>query len=219
MKSRFDAVAFDVDGTLYANRDMYLYSVPFFLTHPRLVFHYGRVRREIRKRRPIQDFYGLQAELLAKRLGADTAKTRTRLDSLIYEKWESVLARIPRYRGVKELVLELRESGVKTAVMSDFPVGRKLQFLGLEGLFDVAFSAETTGYLKPNPEPFELLLAELQVDRSQLLYVGNSYSYDVVGAKSAGLAVAHLTSSPSEDSQADFSFASYEELRAWLDVS
>ncbi len=219
MRSRFQAVAFDVDGTLYANRAMYLYSVPFFLTHPRLVFYYGRVRKEIRKRRPIHDFYELQAELLAKILGSDTPTVRKKLDSLIYEKWESVLARIPRYPGVRELIVDLREAGVKTAVMSDFPVGRKLKFLGVEGLFDVAFSAETTGYLKPNPEPFDVLVSKLDVDRSQVLYVGNSYSYDVVGAKNAGLAVAHLTSSPAQGSLADFSFRAYDELRAWLAVS
>lgn len=213
---RFKAVAFDVDGTLYANRNMYLFSIPFFLTHPRLVYHYGRVRREIRETRPIEDFYYRQGAMLAGRLGTTPEAAMARLERQIYEKWERVLAAIPPYPGVREAVEEIRRMGAKTAVLSDFPVHRKLEFLGMEGLWDVAFSAEETGYLKPNPEPFEELVSRLGLAPSQILYVGNSYRYDVIGSKRAGLACAHLSTKRRPESIADFTFSRYADLVEWI---
>ena len=45
-------IGFDIDGTLYNNIFMYICTIPSFLMHPRLVWHYGRCRSEIRNIRP-----------------------------------------------------------------------------------------------------------------------------------------------------------------------
>lgn len=213
---RFRAVAFDVDGTLYPNSLMYLASVPFFLSRPRLMLAFRSVRRELRGVRPIEDLYRLQARMLAEELGVDAAAAEDRIRRRIYPGAERVLSVVPRFPGVRATVKALRHAGIRVGLLSDFPIGGKLERLGLTGLFDVQVEAEAVGYLKPNPEPFERVLEELGAAASETLYVGNNHAYDVVGARALGMHTAHLTLSPAPDDPADFCFFSYRKLARWV---
>ncbi len=188
------AVAFDIDGTLYPNRKMYARSIPFGIRNMRLMRVFGRVRKKLRTIRPIDDFYTLQAQLVAEELGTSYEATREKIDRVIYGEWEQVLNSVPIYPGVMQFIHDLRARGVRIGVMSDFPVHTKLRVLKLDGLWDAEVSAEETGYLKPSPEPFRVLSQNLGVDPEQTLYIGNSYHYDVVGAATAGMYTAHLES-------------------------
>jgi putative hydrolase of the HAD superfamily len=213
---RFTAVAFDVDGTLYSNSLMYLASLPFFLSRPRLMLAFGRVRRAIRGVRPVSDFHDLQARMLAAELGIDADRARGIIDRRIYRGSERVLSAVPRFPHVRETVAALRAAGMRVGLLTDFPLGGKLERLGLGGLWDAEIEAERVGYLKPNPEPFEALLGALGSRPAETLYVGNNYRYDVVGARKVGMRSAHLTARPGGDSVADFSFYSYRKLAKWI---
>jgi len=209
---KIQAVAFDLDGTLYPNYKMYFHSVPFFLAHPRLVSHFGRIRTTIRTIRPVRNFRGLQAELLAISLKVTVEKAAELIERNIYGRWEETFRRITAFPGIHELLERLKGQGLKLAVISDLPVERKLRFLKLEGLFDCAFSAEETGYLKPNPEPFLELAGRLGLSPGDIMYVGNNYKYDILGAKEVGMKSAHLTGKRIADSKADLTFSSYAQL-------
>lgn len=210
---RIQAVAFDLDGTLYPNYQMYLQSVPFFFAHPRLVRQFGRVRHRIRRIRPIPDFRRLQAELLASSLHLTAEEAFGLIERTIYGRWETTFRRIRPYPGARETLRIFRSEGLKTAVISDFPVDRKLRYLGLEDLVDCAFSSEEIGYLKPNPEPFRAVAECLALPTERILYVGNHYKYDILGAKEVGMRSAHLSRRKTVDSRADLTFSTYGELR------
>lgn len=213
---RIKAVAFDVDGTLYPNSIMYRRSIPFALAHPRLLSSYGRVRRRIRQVRPVSDFRSLQAELLSAELRVSRQRAAELVETLIYRKWELVLKRTPLFPGLREALAAFRAHKLKLAVLSDFPVERKLSYLGLEGIWDCELSAEESGYLKPNPEPFLMLCRCLDCEPANVLYVGNSYSYDVIGAYEIGMPTAHLCPKPEPNSVADLTFDDYRTLREWV---
>ena len=210
------AVAFDIDGTLYPNAAMYLKSLPFALTHLRLMLAYAKVRKEVREIRPVDDLQALEAEMLAKRLGISSERARDRISTEIHGEWESVLDRVNLYPHVRDCVRGIKEAGLPVAVTSDFPVERKLERLGLEGIFDCRLWTEESGYLKPHPEPFLKLAECMGFSPQEILYVGNSYEYDVVGAKRVGMRAAHLTRRPVRDTVADFSFFDYRELCSWV---
>lgn len=213
----FEAVVFDVDGTLYDNWRMYLRSLPFALSHVRLIVAFNRVRKRIRTIRPIDDFYTLQAELLAEEFGMGTEEARELINVSIYQKWESKLQGMPVNSGVPELLAYLREeSQLKIGVLSDFPIEQKLRLLGLQDGWDVALSSEDVGYLKPNPEPFEEVASRLQVRPEAVLYVGNSYRYDVIGSKAVGMLSAHYTRTRVAETRADVSFYHFEQLHRWI---
>ncbi len=204
-----DAIAFDADGTLYPDYQMYLRSIPFFLAHSRLVRKFGKVRRKIRTVRPIADFHWLQAELLAHELGVPAERAAELIDRHIYGTWASLFSRISAYPYLRGLLEELRYAGYRLAVLSDLPVEQKLGYLGLEGLWECAFTCEEVGYLKPNPEPFLALAERLRLPPERIMYVGNNYAYDVIGASEVGMKTAHLARRPVPGSRADLTFASY----------
>lgn len=210
------AVAFDIDGTLYPNARMYRASLPIVLANLRLFRAFGAARREIRVRRPIADLAGETAELTAEHLGQSVAATRHQIDEVIYRRWELVLRRVPLYPGVVGLLDWLRSREIPIAAMSDFPVTQKLAILGLADIWDAAFSSEDIGYLKPNAEPFHELSARLDRPPASLLYVGNSFHYDVLGAHAQGFPTAHLARRPPANSPALLTFRHFSELQAWI---
>ncbi|HHU35792.1 MAG TPA: HAD family hydrolase, partial [Treponema sp.] len=94
MREQIDAVAFDIDGTLYPNAALYWRTIPFFLRNHSLVLAFGRVRKEIRlwqEAHPGEihtDFFGWQASLMAEQLGGTPDSMKIKLHELIYEGWK-----------------------------------------------------------------------------------------------------------------------------------
>jgi haloacid dehalogenase superfamily, subfamily IA, variant 1 with third motif having Dx(3-4)D or Dx(3-4)E len=68
----------------------------------------------------------------------------------------------------------------------------KLDALGIADRFDPIVYAAELARSKPHVKPFEHAVEALDIDREQVLYVGNSLDYDVAGAQNAGLPVAWL---------------------------
>jgi putative hydrolase of the HAD superfamily len=191
---------------------MYLNSLGFVLSRPRFMRAYARVRREIRTIRPIDDLETLESELLARELRTTPERARQRIVREVYGTWETTLDRVKPYPHVRECVSGIRDRGLRVAVSSDFPVQGKLKRLGLDDLFDCELWTEDSGYLKPHPEPFVMLAGCIGCEPGEILYVGNSYEYDVVGATSAGMRAAHLARRPVANTLAEFTFSDYRDL-------
>jgi putative hydrolase of the HAD superfamily len=206
---KIDAVAFDVDGTLYPRSLMYRCSLSLALRHPRFVWAFSHARRAIRRLASIDDFHSTQAALVAQRLGVDAASAGDLVERIIYVEWQQMLSGIRPFPHVERALEQLRNAGLRLGVMSDYPVERKLEYLGLQLGWKTSFCSEETGYLKPHPSPFRRLAADLGVEPARILYVGDSPLYDIEGAVAAGMRAACVgRRSP----QADFSFTSYREL-------
>ena len=210
------AVAFDVDGTLYPYGRLVLHALAFGVGNLRYAPAFYRVRRAIRNARPVADFREYQAEMLARETSMSSAEALDWIESRIYERWLGAFRHIRPYRYVSEIFQSVRGLGLKCGVMSDFPVDRKLEYLGLGEYPHVAMCSEESGYLKPNIEPFELLASRLGEDPGTILYVGDSYAYDVLGAQAAGYRTAHITRRPRASSVADLQFSSYLVLQKYL---
>ncbi|WP_076489571.1 HAD family hydrolase [Alkalispirochaeta americana] len=222
MTNRVSAVAFDIDGTLYPNSAMYRATALLALRHLRLFRAFGEARKEVRREHhqgppPRGALAQRTVALTAERLGWTEEKTAGAIGTIIYDRWEQTLKKVSLYPGARELLVWLQDQGVPLGAMSDFPTESKLRILGLEGLWDVAFSSEETETLKPHRAPFDKLAHDLGVPAEEILYVGNSYDYDVLGAASAGMQTAHLTRKPVVAGKADFSFFRFSALREWLE--
>jgi putative hydrolase of the HAD superfamily len=68
----------------------------------------------------------------------------------------------------------------------------ELRTLRLENFFDVIVISSDFGFRKPDPRLFNIAMSLFDVQPSEAAYIGNAYQTDIVGAKSAGLAVAGL---------------------------
>ncbi len=211
------AVAFDIDGTLYPNRSMYFHSIPFYFTHLRKVMAFSKVRRDIRKVEPVQDFAALQADLLSRELSLSHDDAARMVDEVFYGEWEKIFRRVRPFPGVRDFLTELREKGIKTAALSDFPVGSKLDYFGLADCWDVIMTSNESGYLKPAKEPFLELARRLELPPSEILYVGNNPVYDVEGCRDAGMMSAYIAPFwKKQHPLADVQFSRYGELREYI---
>lgn len=209
------AVAFDLDGTLYSFRHLVVRALTFGVRNFRYSRAFQRVRSRIRTMRPIGDFRAVQAGLFAREVGLEVSAARAWIDTSIYGEWVRSFRAIVPFPGLVEVLDEIARRGMALAVLSDFPVAEKLAYLGLADRFSVAMCSEESGYLKPNPEPFALLSSRLGVSASETLFVGDSYEYDILGAKAAGYHAAHI-SRRTRGSAADLRFIRYPTLLAYL---
>jgi putative hydrolase of the HAD superfamily len=91
-----------------------------------------------------------------------------------------------------KLLTELREQGIKTALVSNADVidTRYWQESPLAPCFDAAIFSCETGILKPDPRIYTLALERIGLPASACLYVGDGGHEELKGAKEAGLATA-----------------------------
>ena len=91
----------------------------------------------------------------------------------------------------------------------------------LSPLLDVIIDSTVLGIAKPDARIFEAALSELAVPASQAIYVGDSYSADMVGGKNAGMWTAWLVGDqvrPCPDpSMVDVQLSHLHELTDFLD--
>ena len=116
-----DAVAFDIDGTLYRESKLNIRILPHFLCHIVFFSKYGIVRKQLRKKDFYEDFDKAQAELLGKYLQCSAQKAEQKLDKIVYSGLKKYFTKFNACSGALELILRLKEQGVKIAVLSDFP--------------------------------------------------------------------------------------------------
>jgi putative hydrolase of the HAD superfamily len=222
---KFAAVAFDLDGTLYPDYRLYIRLVPFVFRELRLLKAFGKARDWLRAGKGEEeagDFYARQARLMAEILKKPPEELEEKVRRLIYRGWEPVFKKIKLYPHAAETLRAIKAGGVKLGLLSDFPPEEKLRHLGIFELWDTVLCSETIGRLKPDPLPFGELARSLGLPPEEILYVGNSFSYDVRGAKRAGMGAAWIKFGRKKPSSkaggvrpgggADFVFFDYRQL-------
>lgn len=218
-----EAIAFDIDGTLYPAWKLTLRAVPFFIRHIRFMNAFRKVRRilhEYSSSNPdkvLPDFFNEQSELLAAQLSISTQEAGDFLDREIYKGWKKIFLRIRPYPFAKEAIIRLKEAGFKIGILSDFPPEQKGSVWGMLPLCDAALDSEAFGALKPSLIPFLKLAEALNTPCERILYVGNSKAYDVAGASSVGMKTAYIENPlvsffRKKTPYADISFSNYRQF-------
>ncbi|MDX9801218.1 MAG: HAD family hydrolase [Spirochaetia bacterium] len=215
-KHNIEAVVFDVDGTLYPNYKMYIISAFFFVLHPVLAPAFRRMRKKIRKMDNSGNFSERQALLLAQEMNITFEKADSLLKKYIYGQFISMFSWIKPYRILEEILYDLKANKLKLGIISDFPVKEKLSFLGLDHYWDEVCSADEMGMLKPAKKVFDIMAGRLGIPPEKIIYVGNHYLYDIMGANNAGMVSAHFSRFRKKNSAADFTFFDYRKLKAFV---
>ena len=201
---KFEVVCFDIDGTLYPKWVTDLKLVRSFFPSPLLALRYRQFRKDVRKEdgektspENREGFRLRQAQWMSdhcrqKGQGDHIKSMDERVEKQFYSSWRHAFSSIRPYPGVRTTFEFLQKKGVAIAVLSDFPIERKLHSLNVADLVDYAVCAEESGYLKPNPAPFNLVCSAMGVDPEAVLYVGDSCTKDMFGASRVGMHTALL---------------------------
>lgn len=96
---------------------------------------------------------------------------------------------------------------------------KKIDVLNLSRFSDTFIISEDVGVMKPHPKVFEVATRMSAFEPGQILYVGDSYSSDIVGGKNAGWRTAWFTALAEEYREcetADFCFENFPVLVDYL---
>lgn len=214
------AIAFDIDGTLYPKWQMDIRLAAASVLHLPFAMCYNAMRRRIRREDGLAEMPAGSLEELQRREclmlygSEDSLHAFIDKEQRVFRKpWERLFSSIKPFPGMHEF-MEEASSGYDLAVLSDFPIGVKLKALGVEEYFSYIASAEDSGHLKPSPVPFRVMLDALGLEPHQVLYVGDSESKDIAGARNAGLRSALISTSRRKVySIADTVFSSWDGFR------
>ena len=94
------------------------------------------------------------------------------------------------YPEAEDVLAELRERGIRVAIITNGPSGlqrAKLAAVGIADGFDAVLVSGERGVQKPDPAIFALAVDELGVTAAEALHIGDNQVADVAGARSAGL--------------------------------
>jgi HAD superfamily hydrolase (TIGR01509 family) len=100
--------------------------------------------------------------------------------------------------GTAAMLSRLRETGLRLAVISnaDGRVARYLATAGLADQFEFILDSGILGIEKPDPRIFEIALERLGLGADEVVYVGDTWEIDVLGAREAGIRPIYIAKEP-----------------------
>ena len=179
---RFQAVLFDMDGTLLDT----LSDMQDAVNH--ILLENGWPQRTLEE---IRAFVGNgAAKLMERAIPEPIAPQRFQEILSTYKDWYQAhnCVKTAPYPGIPEVLAELEKMGVKTAVVSNKPdaTTKALAARFFPGM--LALGQREGVEPKPSPALVTQALAELGADAAEAVYVGDS-EVDVETARNAGLAM------------------------------
>lgn len=185
---RFDAVLFDLDGTLLDSIELILASYRHtFVAHGLAPVEDARIVEVLGT--PLEACFAKWAE---------QSKVAAMIETYVAHNLANHDAMVRTYPGVSELVRALRddrhELGVVTSKRRESTeVG--LRAIGLADVFDVLVCSGETARAKPHPDPVLRALELLGVSAERAVFVGDS-THDMESGRAAGVHTAAVLWGP-----------------------
>ena len=184
-------VVFDLDGTLYTARFLGLTIATGLLRELGLLKKLFAVRKIERPKRydNLREFKNGFANTFSELAGISPDRALDWYENRFMPRFTYAIGKRGRRRaGLTALLEQLKASGVKLAVISDFGmVNERLEAIGLPpDLFDIAEGAETFGVMKPTDIPFVHIADAWQIPIENLLLIGDRDDHDRRSADLAG---------------------------------
>ena len=104
--------------------------------------------------------------------------------------WNAFLENMNLFDGAMDFMKSIKKAGLKIALCTDMTAHiqyRKLKKLGITDLIDVLVTSEESGFEKPSPVIFNLVLEKLKIKPSEAIYIGDHINKDVKGSMNCGL--------------------------------
>ena len=190
MTCQFQALSFDLDGTLASVGWRRIGLWRGFLAWPRVVGAYEPAVKALRGRRVRCWSEALLAEV-SQRSGEPPERAQAGLDAVIGKAWPRLFAGARPPKPVRDLLRAADEAGLPRVVVSDHAALDKLSAMGLGG-WAAVIDCSALGALKPLPDGLWAASAQLGVPIGRVLHVGDRWDTDGRAAEAAGCAFLHV---------------------------
>jgi HAD superfamily hydrolase (TIGR01549 family) len=188
----FNAVIFDLDGTLYCNRGFKKKLILRSIRKIRKTYLMNKVRKKM-----MGIDYNSEEKFLNSFFREIAGKNKKRIKKVkswykrdFYPLFINLLKkRFKSRENINGLLEVLKNNNIKLAVLSDYShVKERLDALGInKSLFDVVASNEEYGVLKPHKRPLIDIAEKLNVKPENVLIVGDRDDTDGEGARMANM--------------------------------
>jgi putative hydrolase of the HAD superfamily len=186
-KTCFRAMVFDLDDTLFPERDYVLSG-------------FKAAGEWLKKEHGLRDFFprakqlfdqGSRGRIFDEVLAQYAQPLPPDIIGRLVAVYRAHTPEISLAPEVSQLLGALRESGVKTGVLTDGFLEtqkKKVEALGLAPLVDEVVYSDAFGRAawKPAPRPFREMETALGVKSADCLYIGDNPTKDFLGARNAG---------------------------------
>lgn len=181
----YKAVIFDLDGTLTDTLES------MALASNKTLEYVGLKPRKVEE---YKYFVGNGADVLVRRFLVAAGDKDCRLFEKAYEAYMKQFAidctyKVKLYDGIENMLKELKNKGIKLAVLSNKPHLRAVEVIDKffnEDTFDIVKGHIVGKNKKPNPSEVLKMANELQVKPSECIYVGDT-DVDMQTGKNAGM--------------------------------
>lgn len=192
----YKAIIFDIDDTLLNFGECMLYTQnrvseeysheisdwdAFWNTFIPVNIDYWERKRELQLSREQIIDYSFQDTLRKLNLNLKISKV---LSDTYWESFCNICVFEPFAKEVVEKLSKKYKLGVITNGLSDSQ-RKRLEVCGIHRYFHSVIISDEVGYYKPEPQIFDLSLTELEVENHEVLFIGDSLSDDLEGAKNA----------------------------------
>lgn len=190
---RWKAIVFDLDDTLYAERD-------YVLSGLRAVADWARVELGLPAGRSFAELNrlfesGVRGDTFDRWLSGHGLRPNGRVAAMV-DVYRRHRPQITLDRGVRELLERLGRSHHLGLVTDGYleVQRRKVAALGLEQHFRAIVYSDSLGRQawKPSPRPFRLVLERLDVPSAAAVYVADNPAKDFRGARLVGMATIRI---------------------------
>jgi len=197
--SKWQAIVFDLDDTLYPERD-------FVLSGFRAVAQWGEMHLGIQRDQGYAHLCalyesGVRGDTFNRWLAAQGIAD-ARLISQLIQVYREHLPRLTPFPEVPDLLTRLHHR-YRLGLLSDGYLDvqrRKLVALGLESYFGAIVFSDEWGReaWKPSLKPFQAILQQLKVPASAVIYVADNPLKDFLGARQVGMFTVRIQRSGGE---------------------
>ncbi|TQR19974.1 pyrophosphatase PpaX [Psychrobacillus vulpis] len=177
-KDPYTALLFDFDGTLLNTNDLIIETFLHILGEK----FPGKYDRE-----SVLPFLGPSLQETCNAI--DPALATSLMEA--YRSWNIQMhdkMAVP-FDGVVDTLHELKEQGYKLAIVSTkrrVMIDRGLKLMKCENLFDTIVGVDDVKNPKPDPEPINLALERLGIEKENALMIGDNF-HDIIGGQKAGV--------------------------------
>ena len=223
------AIIFDTDNTLYSYAPANELALKSVFTKAEILLDINKnlfeekfkeARLEIKKRIPNQASSHSRLLYIQRTIELLGFKTQLLLTlDLEQTYWRTFLQSCKLFPKVRELLDELNNLNIQTAIITDLNSQiqfRKIIFFGLEKYFDYVVTSEESGFDKPSKAPFELALKKLDLLPNECWMIGDNLNADILGGKKCGLTTLYKYESKDQSKVyeiiPDASFNEYENI-------
>lgn len=192
------AVVFDLDDTLYVQQEPFAQAIKeLFPTFPKEKMHalfiQFRYYSDLHYMKSISGEWSLEKMRRERiRLALESFDFNAKADDFakFQTAYDEALTHISLPNEIKEILDFLTQQKIPIAVITNGPVVRqnqKIKALQLQKWIkpENIFISDALQIQKPSPEIFDFVAEKLALPAETILYIGDSFENDVIGAKSA----------------------------------